>query len=203
MLEPMHELLTELPLLGDTTANQALIFSPAFLPQNITEPTYPNYTLPSANNPFPDSTKSPSVFPNFTLIVGPTAAFPDFNATSETFSDGSPLTACSIKSRGNITINSNTSAIDTSLVLRDTKGWRTQWFFSGLQPLTNYTVFVIQDDVKVSGPINIVTKSGKLRSWFSFFCVNLNTLFSLFCVSTRPLTALLPRSIVRCPSTVS
>lgn len=157
--EPLHNLLTSLPLLGDTTANQVLLFSPPFLSPTLEEPTYPNYSLPLANLTAPDS---PTQFPNFTLLVGPTSSFPEFNFTTKAFVDGSPVTACSLVSRANLTINtkSNPGSAQSSLVLRNSDGWRTQWFMGGLQPVTNYTAFVLQDDTKVSGPINFVTKSG-------------------------------------------
>ncbi|KAI6001347.1 hypothetical protein EDD15DRAFT_2158590, partial [Pisolithus albus] len=37
--------------------------------------------------------------------------------------------------------------------------WRLQWFVEGFSPSTNYTAYVIQDRVKVSGPIYFLTKS--------------------------------------------
>ncbi|KAI6161220.1 stretch-activated Ca2+-permeable channel component-domain-containing protein [Pisolithus thermaeus] len=46
-----------------------------------------------------------------------------------------------------------------SVWLRGSGEWRPQWFVGGLSPGTNCTAYVIQDQVKVSGPIYFVTKS--------------------------------------------
>lgn len=149
-----------LPLLGDTTSNQALIFSPSFSPVSPEKPKFPNFTLPDANLSNPEA---PTQVPSFTLLIGPTSSLPAFNFTTNTFTDGSPVTACSLSSRTNFTINTinNPGNVRSSLVLRDRNGWRTQWTVAGLDPLTNYTAFVLQDNVKVSGPINFATKSGE------------------------------------------
>ena len=48
-----------------------------------------------------------------------------------------------------------------SLWLKDSDGWRSQWLMSDLNPVTNYTAYVIQDNTKVSGPIMFTTKSGE------------------------------------------
>ncbi|KAL5514095.1 hypothetical protein ACEPAG_2856 [Sanghuangporus baumii] len=156
--DPLQEYLPTLPLLGDTTSNQALLFSPPFSPMTLEEPKFPNFTLPDANLSAPDS---PTQLPNFTLLIGPTGSFPEFNFTTNTFTDGSPVTACSLNNRANFTINTNNNPenVQSSLVLRDQNGWRTQWLVSGLEPLTNYTAFVLQDNVKISGPVNFKTKS--------------------------------------------
>ncbi|EJD00456.1 uncharacterized protein FOMMEDRAFT_142366 [Fomitiporia mediterranea MF3/22] len=156
--EPLHQHLNSLPLLGDTTANQVLLFSTSFSPITFEEPTYPNYTLPDANLTVPNP---PTQTPNFTLLVGPTNSFPEFNYTTNAFVDGSPITGCALANRPGLTVNtgSNTGNVQTKLVLRDFNGWRTQWLAGGLDPLTNYTAFVLQDNTKVSGPINFVTKS--------------------------------------------
>ncbi|KAI5119680.1 hypothetical protein M0805_009624 [Coniferiporia weirii] len=156
--EPLYEVLTSLPLLGDTTANQALLFSPPFLaPSAATEPSYPNYTLPIASLPVPTP---PTQHPNFTLIAGPVNVFPEFDFSTNTFVDGTPVTACALGSLSNLTVMSGSfGSVQESLVLRDSDGWRFQWLVDGLQPLTNYTTFVLQDGVKVAGPVNFVTKS--------------------------------------------
>ena len=41
---PLHKVLNELPLFGDTTSSQALLFSPPFAEPSVPVPTYPNYT---------------------------------------------------------------------------------------------------------------------------------------------------------------
>ena len=146
----MHEYMeNEYPFLGDTTANQALLFSPAFEPINETiHPTYPNYTLPPANLSFPTGPSSP---PNYTLIILP---------TSSSSLDSVPRTACAlsnVRARDVLHMGARESE---GLWLRDLSGWRWQWLINGLTPATNYTVFAMQDRKKVSSPSNFVTKSG-------------------------------------------
>ncbi|KIJ67288.1 hypothetical protein HYDPIDRAFT_173886 [Hydnomerulius pinastri MD-312] len=129
------------PLLGDTTANQALLFSHGFSSAIIEQPSYPNYTLPPANLSMPDTTPSS---PNFNLVIAPT--------TSQLSS--LPQTACSL-----LNVSSTGSIISNDLWLRGKDGWRSQWLVDGLSPMTNYTAYVIEDKMKVSGPIYFVTKS--------------------------------------------
>ena len=136
---PMHGTLGEVPLLGDTTANQVLLFSPPYASAPVEDPTYPNYTLPAANASLP----SPPTAPNFTLIISPTSA--SFSLSQS---------ACLLSSQ------SSTGTIASQFPwLRDEQGWRMQWIVEGLSPQTNYTAFVVQDGSKVSGPIYFVTKS--------------------------------------------
>ncbi|CDO70669.1 hypothetical protein BN946_scf184761.g6 [Trametes cinnabarina] len=59
------------PLLGDTTSNQALIFSPPFDPVQPVQPSFPNYTLPAANLSFPPPPSPPT---NYTLVFAPTSS---------------------------------------------------------------------------------------------------------------------------------
>lgn len=154
--EPLHELTDSLPLLGDTTSNQALLFSPPVSSIPVNEPSYPNYTFPEANLTTPDL---PSIFPNFTLFLGQTDALPSFDLSTNSFSDGTSATACSLQNLQGLSLQ-NGSAVRETPVLRGSTGWRTQWLVNELQPLTNYTAFVIENGVKVSGPIFFLTKSG-------------------------------------------
>ncbi|KAL4071955.1 stretch-activated Ca2+-permeable channel component-domain-containing protein [Scleroderma yunnanense] len=138
--DSVHEVLDTLPLFGDTAVNQALLFSPPFSTEVIPEPTYPNYTLPSANSSIPDAPTSPV----FDLVLAPLSA----QLTSL------PQTGCSLtntSSSGTVTLN--------DLWLRGNEEWRSQWLVDGLSPSTNYTAYVIQDHLKVSGPIYFATKS--------------------------------------------
>ncbi|KAJ7454728.1 stretch-activated cation channel Mid1 [Mycena latifolia] len=138
---PIHEVLLTPPLLGDTTATQALLFSPSFDPPDLQDPTYPNYTLPQANLAVPAAPSDPT---NYTLVVSP---------TSNSFSS-MPQTACMLlgqKSSGTIA--------NQSLWLRDPSGWRTEYLLTGLTAKTNYTAYVIASSHKVSGPIYFTTKS--------------------------------------------
>ncbi|EEB90298.1 hypothetical protein MPER_11511, partial [Moniliophthora perniciosa FA553] len=141
---PIHEHLESLPMLGDTTANQAILFSAPFgdKPQ-ITEPSYPNYTLPIPSKselPF----TPPITTPNFTLVI----------QESQSTTSG-----CLISSSGS-SLNSSGTIVNETTWIRDVKdGWRMQWLVGGLTPSTNYTAHVIQDGKKISGPIRFLTKS--------------------------------------------
>ncbi|EIW77795.1 hypothetical protein CONPUDRAFT_61634 [Coniophora puteana RWD-64-598 SS2] len=139
--EPMHRLADALPWFGDSTSNQAIIFSAPFADIHIDQPQYPNYTLPAASASLPDS---PPSLTNFTLVVG--------DASLTTI----PQTGCSLTSAqtaGNIT--------SQQPWVRDEDGWRYQWLVSDLNPSTNYTMYVIQNGTQVSGPLNFVTKSSE------------------------------------------
>lgn len=161
--EPLFETLPSLPLLGDTTSNQVLLFSPPFQPTPMNEPSFPNYTFPDANLTAPDP---PSNIPTFTLFLGNTSALPSFDLTTNSFADGTPATACALKNLQGLTMQNSSGDVQESLVLRDNNGWRAQWLVNGLTPLTNYTAFVLQDNTKVAGPIYFLTKSGEISiSW--------------------------------------
>ncbi|KAF9220568.1 hypothetical protein BS17DRAFT_786749 [Gyrodon lividus] len=136
-----YGILDQLPLLGDTTANQAIIFSHAFYPESPEQPNYPNYTLPPANLSASDN---PPFTPTFNLVIAPTSSQ----------LSSLPQTACTL-----INTSSTSSIIKNDLWLRDMDGWRSQWLIDGLSPSTNYTAYVIQDQLKVSGPIYFATKS--------------------------------------------
>ncbi|KAB5589811.1 Stretch-activated Ca2+-permeable channel component [Ceratobasidium theobromae] len=142
---PLHQRMTQLPLLGDTTATQAIIFSSPFLVQEFTEPTYPNYTfqavIPSISSP------SSSLVPNSTLLLFPTA-----NADATVWLTNS---ACALTTKLGGVITTKISRT----VLRDETGWRRQWFVDGLSASTNYTAYVIEEDTRVSGPSFFLTKS--------------------------------------------
>ncbi|KAG5650500.1 hypothetical protein H0H81_012013 [Sphagnurus paluster] len=160
--EPIHEVLpsSDLPILGDTTSNQAIIFSPAFLRQLDERPTFPNYTLPSANASQP---APPSGSPNFTLVMSPTSSSSPLTLM--------PQTGCMLASQ-----TSSGTLSSQNLWLKDRRGWRNQWFMEGLTPATNYTAYVIQDQTKVSGPIYFATKSASFTCPLVFnlpFCPNI------------------------------
>ncbi|QRV81028.1 stretch-activated cation channel MID1 [Ceratobasidium sp. AG-Ba] len=143
---PVHQRMTQLPLLGDTSSTRAIIFSPPFLAPNFTEPSYPNYTLQSAIPDIPAAPPTPPA-PNTTLLIFPTA-----NANETVWLTNS---ACALASKlGGALVNTVSRTL-----LRDSDGWRTQWFVDGLSPSTNYSAYVIEDGVKVSGPSYLLTKS--------------------------------------------
>ncbi|KAF8530202.1 stretch-activated Ca2+-permeable channel component-domain-containing protein [Hysterangium stoloniferum] len=177
--DPLHRNLTTFPVLGDTTATQALLFSPPYLPPLMPQPSYPNYTLPSGNLTLPPPPPASSQ-PNFTLVLSPTTQIqeqPGFKLS---------LSACAIRETargvsGSVIGLNGTSGVNvtSSVVLRDIsegQGWRTQWLVEGLTSNTNYTAWVIQDGGAVAGPIFVFTKSS------SFSCHLAHSL--PFCPST-------------------
>jgi len=149
--EPLHAPLGDIPFFGDSTSNQALLFSPPFLaPASDPEPTFPNYTLPQANTTAPEP---PSTTPNFTLFLAPR----DAGLTAL------PQTACAIRARvtGDASAAQSAQVLQEQLWLRDDEsGWRREWLVGRLAPLTNYSVYAIQDGTRLSGPIFFTTKSG-------------------------------------------
>ncbi|KIP02455.1 hypothetical protein PHLGIDRAFT_95971, partial [Phlebiopsis gigantea 11061_1 CR5-6] len=164
----MHAAADELPLLGDTTNNQVLLFSPVLANATLSDsPTYPNYTLPPANLAQPSS--DPGLLNGLSLFVAPTTAL---NGSSL------PLTGCAMRNGQKpvgMTIGTS-NATGNGLWLKDEDGWRFQWLVNGLSAQTNYTAYVIQDGTKLSGPINFVTKS------VSFSCPIVHSL--PYCPST-------------------
>ncbi|KAF8910278.1 stretch-activated cation channel Mid1 [Mucidula mucida] len=134
---PMHEILPEMPFFGDSSGNQAIIFSPPVASWSAEIPTYPNYTLPPANLSVP---AAPSISSNFSIILSRTTS--------------SMLTGCALKSQ-----TSTGTVADQRLWLKDEDGWRSQWTIEGLSPSTNYTAYAVIADSKVSGPLYFRTKS--------------------------------------------
>ncbi|KAI9439066.1 stretch-activated Ca2+-permeable channel component-domain-containing protein [Lactarius indigo] len=148
---PLHAPVPDLPFFGDSTANEVLLFSPPFLPpEPAPQPTFPNYTLPQANTSLPSAPPSQNS-PNFTLFLAPLSV--GLSAL--------PQTACAIRAG----VTSNTQAAQSAKVLaeqlwlRDALGWRREWLVGQLTPLTNYSVYAIQDGTRLGGPIYFTTKS--------------------------------------------
>ncbi|KAH8813651.1 stretch-activated cation channel Mid1 [Flagelloscypha sp. PMI_526] len=139
---PLHESLAIPPLLGDTTSNQALLFSAPFGTLDTTKPSWPNYTLPSANL---TQQPPPSNIGNYTVFIETTSSATDAALRPP---------ACVLRKRQSLGRVANTTVWQ-----RDWAGWRTQWMIEGLTASTNYTAYVIVDNNKVSGPIHFTTKS--------------------------------------------
>ncbi|KAJ6468390.1 stretch-activated cation channel Mid1 [Mycena sanguinolenta] len=138
---PIHSSDDASALLGDTTATEALLFSPPFEPPPTAIPAYPNYTLPNAIPSIPGPPSDPK---NYTLIVSPTN-----NGLISM-----QQTSCALSTQKSTGIVAN-----QSLWLRDASGWRIEWTMTGLTPQTNYTAYVILDAYKVTTPIFFTTKS--------------------------------------------
>jgi calcium channel MID1 len=164
---PLHAPLAGLPFFGDSTANGALLFSPPFFrPPPATQPTYPNYTLPPANLSLPSPPPTQNT-PNFTLFMAPLSA--GFTTL--------PQTACAIRNaRAAQSPQVLEQVLEQQLWLRDAReGWRVEWLVGGLEPLTNYSVYAVQDDTRLAGPIYFTTKSG---AWRSSSCL-IDTLYDM------------------------
>lgn len=185
ILGPFHELLDELPLLGDTTSNQALIFSHPLSYSNTTnieDPSYPNYVLPPANISLPSG--APALPIDVALFIAPTSSS-DLTSLPRT---GCAIRAASIRGSQLLTTEQRK---DDGLWLRDSDSWRWQWLLAGLTPLTNYTTYAIENGTKVSGPINFVTKSGTFLSYSGSFSDQR---------ATGPFSCHLVHSLPYCPS---
>jgi len=174
---PLHEITRDLPFFGDTTSNQAVLFSPILQKIERENLTYPNYTLPAANMAQP---AQPTNSSNLTVII---------SLTSSGLAN-KLQTGCFLSSQLPLGTLEN-----ETFWARDEQSWRTQWLMGGLTPSTNYTAYVLQNSTKVSGPIFFSTKSG-----MSCFPLNLSksnlsvfTFLSLIQLSACPLPTLLPR----------
>ena len=95
---------------------------------------------------------SPQNSPNFTLFLAPLSA----GLTAL------PQTACAIRTgvTGNTQAAQSAAVLEEQPWLRDELGWRREWLVGQLTPLTNYSVYAIQDGTRLSGPIYFTTKSG-------------------------------------------
>jgi hypothetical protein len=144
--DPIHRRLEDPLYLGDTTSNQAILFSPVLATSSSLTPSYPNYTLPWANMTL-EAPPGALKVSNFTLAIFPVSSSP---------TDRIPLTGCALK-----VANGTGSVLNNTLWQRDAQTWRNEWLVGGLTPLTNYTVFGIINGTQVSAPINFLTKSGE------------------------------------------
>ena len=140
--------------MGDTTSNQALIFSPPFSPVPLEQPSFPNYTLPSANATFPPQPSSPR---NYTLVFTTTSS-------QSVRLSGLPRTTCAVRAvaqQGNDEVTVISTDQSEGMWLRDPQGWRWQWLIGGLTPQTNYTMYMLQaGQLASTRPVNFVTKAG-------------------------------------------
>ena len=144
--QPLHQCLGQSGLLfGDSTGNQAIFFSPPFESIEITQPQFPNYTLPSVQAPF--SASQPSSTPQFALTLVETSS-----ASGLLWQSSCALAATSSK---------GTVKNQTNWIRDEAEGWRSKWLVEGLSPGTNYSAFVSQDGSKVIGPLYFTTKSGR------------------------------------------
>jgi len=146
------------PLFGDSTATQAIIFSPPFQDAPYNPPSFPNYTLPSAN--LSDASPPPTP-PSQSLLVYQTSNI------SSLVSQMNQSFCGMLGVPGNLATSGR--PLIKTVVLRDAAGWRTQWILEGLLPSTNYTVFIVENEDAVTPPLYFTTKSCALL--FIFSCV--------------------------------
>ncbi|KAF8578525.1 hypothetical protein K439DRAFT_1638739 [Ramaria rubella] len=156
---PLHRTLSTLPLLGDTTATQALLFSPPFAPPVLVTPSYPNYTLPGGNLSLPDQPPA-SAQSNSTLIFVPTSPLRQ-QASLELSSSACAIKNAASSISGSWIGTNGTGGVNgsTGLFLRDEEGWRSQWLIEGLRANTNYSAWIVEDGGGLGGPIFASTKS--------------------------------------------
>lgn len=163
---PSESISPSAPLLGDTTQNAVLLFSPLLQQAPILQPTYPNYTLPGAQLPLVPYA-GPSAQTNLTtlsidleVVVLPTASSPT--------NVGLDLSSCAIRSAnqsssflaspGNMLVNATTQWMTVGGV----EGYRTMWVLGGLGAETNYTAWLVDNRGGLSQPIWFTTKQGEL-----------------------------------------
>ncbi|KAK4683913.1 calcium channel MID1, partial [Tremellales sp. Uapishka_1] len=149
---PLHTLSTALPFLGDTTADTALLFSSLLSSDQIPQPSYPNYTLPSAQVAF--SAGSPPTLSSLSIYVVPTSSSPS--------QSGLDNSMCAVT-----TTSTSTGSLGADSLLNEVgprwmrvdgeEGWRWTWAITGLLPQGNYTAWVVNGG-DLSGPIWFSTK---------------------------------------------
>nr|XP_031862828.1 uncharacterized protein CI109_001840 [Kwoniella shandongensis]KAA5529900.1 hypothetical protein CI109_001840 [Kwoniella shandongensis] len=159
---PVNTLSPSMPLLGDTLSTQALIFSPLLYSSPQSQPSYPNYTLPSPQMVFPpfsspQTTINSSLSTNLTLVVIPT--------TSSPTNDGLDNSLCAVMRAQNSTgqVASEDNMIFETSEMRWTsvggeEGFRKYWVVGGLVPEGNYTAWVRDNTGVLSQPIWFTTK---------------------------------------------
>ena len=158
---PSHSLFPVAPLLGDTTSNSALLFSPLLLSSPHSQPSYPNYTLPPNQlilPDFPGIANLTSLSATSLLILVPT--------TSSPTTDGLDNSLCAVQSASTST---GALADPTHMLLNATPSWmdvggeegfRTLFVVGGLIAETNYTAWMVDENGGMSTPICLATKEG-------------------------------------------
>jgi hypothetical protein len=156
---PLSSVLSSSLLLGDTTSNQALIFSPPLLPAPQSQPTYPNYTFPSARL---DRPALPEFnLPTLDLIVVPTSSSPTIQGLDQSqcaVQGANVSTGGLAEGARNMVVNATTEWSAVGGV----EGYRTYWVLGGLLPGTNYTAWYTDGENALSQPIWFRTKQCEL-----------------------------------------
>lgn len=161
------------PLFGDSTATEALIFSPVRVDFPIPQPTYPNYTLPGAALSLPSTDEIPANYTNdyvgrdaanVTLLIIRTDAL-------GSALEGLDLSASAVRKAWNNWMTGPGAqppqVIRSGLqwtTIGHKQGFRNHIFVNNLQPDKNYTVWAVSDDRKfLSAPAFFRTKERELR----------------------------------------
>ncbi|KLT44760.1 hypothetical protein CC85DRAFT_283391 [Cutaneotrichosporon oleaginosum] len=160
------------PYFGDSSATEALVFSPLRLVDKPPEPTYPNYTLPGAELPLPDfqailngseSTRNNTFLfggraQAVTFVVLPTSSTPSALSNSAAAIQEQVER---LPSEDMPTLNVNGSAWTT---VGGTAGFRDYAVFGNLKPSTNYTVWAVgADGITMSQPAWFTTKQASFN----------------------------------------
>lgn len=149
---PIHAVSTLPALLGDTTATQSLILSPVIAKRNTPPPTYPDYRIAS---PYPFNESLPLNGTAMRVVVVPTSDSPAARGL------GSSL--CAVRRAENRT--GGLGRRQGRRWQQRPEGWRWAFVVGGLEPLVNYTAWVVEDASAVGGrlwqPIMMRTKEGK------------------------------------------
>jgi calcium channel MID1 len=134
------------PFLGDTTFNEAILYSPPLAPSNAAQPLFPNYTLSGTNLTMTPPSGLAAL--NVSLLLFNTSGAPASSV---------PRTACALRAAA----KSVGQVINETFWLRDADGWRQEWLVGQLLPLTNYTAYAVVNETQVSQPLFFATKSGE------------------------------------------
>ncbi|KAL1405281.1 stretch-activated cation channel mid1 [Vanrija albida] len=144
----------ETPLLGDTTSSSVLLFSPVLLHESIAEPQYPNYTLPKAEVDLPQWDEADTVTRNTRFVILPTELSP------ASVGLGNSIAAIDkvVRDR-NLTLLNATRSGTQWMNVENFDGFRYWGYFQGLQPETNYTAWLVEDNTFIkSEPSWFATK---------------------------------------------
>lgn len=148
----------ETPFLGDTTQSSVLLFSPVLLQESIVEPLFPNYSLPKAEVDLPQWDEADTVTKNTRFVILPT------NLSPVAMGLGNSIAAIDKVVRDhNLTVLNATSSGTQWMNLESLDGFRYWGFFQGLQPETNYTAWMVEQDTFIkSEPSWFATKEREL-----------------------------------------
>jgi calcium channel MID1 len=172
-----NELSDLVPLPGDTTSSQVIVFSPVLYNDPIPQPTYPNYTLPDANlqvDPWDiilathSTNSSNSLESNFPMGRDPVSML-------IVQTEVSPIQHGLRNSGWAIVESAESYKNDPSTVIEEPddtdtiwstvggqQGYRQIQVWTGLSPATNYTVWAMSATFTLSQPAFFVTKHGEL-----------------------------------------